>query len=89
MNRWSVAESIHILGHQPQMLVRCPSTLFKEISNTTINQVMDEQIKSSTQNELINLLLENGLSDGMQPVMQLLLNAAMLIERSTSPKKYG
>ncbi len=44
---------------------------------------MDEQKQVNTQDDLINLLLTNGISDGMQPVMQLLLNAAMLLERST------
>ena len=44
---------------------------------------MDEQKQINTQDDLINLLLTNGISDAMQPVMELLLNAAMLIERST------
>ena len=57
--------------------------LVNEGSYTTKNQTMDEQKQINTQDDLINLLLTNGISDGMQPVMQLLLNAAMLIERST------
>mgnify|MGYP001597455854 FL=1 len=43
---------------------------------------MDEQKNVNTQNDLINLLLTNGIDDGMQPVMQILLNAAMLMERA-------
>lgn len=44
---------------------------------------MDEQTKSNSQDDLINLLLNNGIAEGMKPVMELLLNAAMLIERTT------
>ena len=43
---------------------------------------MDEHKNVNSQNDLINLLLTNGIDDGMQPVMQLLLNAAMLMERA-------
>ena len=43
---------------------------------------MNEQSNTNTQNDLINLLISNGIDDGMQPVMKLLLNAAMLMERT-------
>lgn len=72
-----------IWGPAPLCLARCSSTLVNEGSYTTKNQTMDEQKQVNTQDALINLLLTNGISDGMQPVMQLLLNAAMLLERST------
>lgn len=71
------------LGAYPLTLARCSSTLVNEGSYTTKNQTMDEQTKINSQDDLINLLLNNGITDGMKPVMELLLNAAMLMERTT------
>jgi putative transposase len=72
-----------IWGPAPLCLARCSSTLVNEGSYTTKNQTMDEQTNINSQDDLINLLLNNGITDGMKPVMELLLNAAMLIERTT------
>ena len=45
---------------------------------------MDEhQATTTTSNELINLLLQDGLGEGLPRIAELLMNAAMLIERAT------
>ena len=42
---------------------------------------MNEQYQDTLSQELINTLLEQGLSDGLKTVAQILMNTAMLIER--------
>ena len=42
---------------------------------------MDEQIQNNPQNQLINLLLEDGLENGLKNIAEALINAAMLLER--------
>lgn len=42
---------------------------------------MDEQTNDNLNNHLINILLNEGLSDGLVTIAQMLMNAAMLIER--------
>ena len=83
MNCWSVAQSIHIWGYIPLSYARCSSTLVSKGYHATQNQIMEEQQQVNTRDDLIKLLLTYGISDGMQPVMQLQLNAAMLLERSS------
>jgi hypothetical protein len=43
---------------------------------------MTEPTESNTKSQLINMLFEYGLADGMPQIAQLLLNAAMIIQRS-------
>jgi transposase-like protein len=43
---------------------------------------MDEQTQNTNNNDLIKLLLDNGLSEGMPKMAQLIMNAAMIIERN-------
>lgn len=43
---------------------------------------MTEPTQSSTESTLINLLFEYGIAQGMPRVAELLLNAAMVLERS-------
>jgi len=43
---------------------------------------MTEPTQFTTESQLINMLFDHGLTEGMPKVAQLLLNAAMLIERS-------
>lgn len=42
---------------------------------------MDEQTNNNLSDHLINILLDEGLSDGLAAIAQMLMNAAMLIER--------
>ena len=43
---------------------------------------MDEHKKSTTTDDLINMLLSEGLGEGLPKVAEMILNAAMLIERA-------
>jgi transposase-like protein len=43
---------------------------------------MDEQTKNTTLKDISNLLLSDGLSDGIRTIAELIINSAMLIERS-------
>jgi len=44
---------------------------------------MTEHIEFTTNDEAINMILNNGLAEGLPRVAEMLLNAAMLIERAT------
>ena len=43
---------------------------------------MDEQTNTTQNSDLINLLLEDGLENGLPNIAQLLMNTAMLLERT-------
>jgi len=43
---------------------------------------MDEQKQNTTSNDLINLLLHDGLGEGLPRIAEILMNAAMLVERA-------
>lgn len=43
---------------------------------------MDEQKQNTTSNDLINLLLHDGLGEGLPRIAEILMNAAMLVERT-------
>lgn len=43
---------------------------------------MTESIQSNTDSQLINMLLQYGLAEGMPTIAPLILNEAMLIKRS-------
>lgn len=44
---------------------------------------MDEQKQTTASNDLINLLLSDGLGEGLPKIAEILMNAAMLLERAT------
>ncbi len=43
---------------------------------------MNEQTQTTQQNEFINLMLNGGLGEGAPRIMELIMNAAMIVERS-------
>jgi hypothetical protein len=42
---------------------------------------MNEQVEATLQDQLLKILFAEGLGDGLANIAQLLMNAAMLIER--------
>ena len=43
---------------------------------------MNEQTHTTQENEFINLMLNGGLGDGAPRIMELIMNAAMIVERN-------
>lgn len=61
-------------------LDKCPSRLETE-GVTTKAPTMNEHTQTTQESDLINLILNTGLSDGAPRIMEIIMNAAMLIER--------
>ncbi len=46
---------------------------------------MSEQNHTTQKNELINLMLTDGLGEAAPKIMELIMNAAMIVERNAHP----